>query len=255
LQGAPTLAATDIEVINGSGGGGGGQVINGTAGSDTLSGTAGNDTINALGGDDIVLGGSGGADVIDGGTGRDSIEFREAATSAVVVDFAAGTITGGGSGTISFTNIERVVAGNFNDSLTGNAAGQTLTGQVGADTLWGAGGLDTLWGGGGTDTFIFREMGTANADRISDWSSGSDKLHLDDAAFTAIGAAGGFVAGDARFWSSSAGTAHDANDRVIFNTSTGSLYYDADGTGSGAAQLIATVQSGATVVATDIVVI
>jgi hypothetical protein len=42
---------------------------------------------------------------------------------------------------------------------------------------------------------------------------------------------------------------------VFFNTSTGSLYYDADGSGAGAAQLIATAQSGATVVATDFVVI
>jgi hypothetical protein len=71
----------------------------------------------------------------------------------------------------------------------------------------------------------------------------------------ALGADGDFVAGDARFWASSTGLAHDANDRVIYNTSTRGLYYDADGTGSGAAQLIATVQSGATIAATDIVVI
>jgi Ca2+-binding RTX toxin-like protein len=85
--------------------------INGTAGNDTLSGTSGNDTINGLGGNDLFLAGGssgGGADVIDGGTGIDSIEFRERATSAVVVDFVAGTITGGGSGTISFTSVERV---------------------------------------------------------------------------------------------------------------------------------------------------
>ena len=72
---------------------------------------------------------------------------------------------------------------------------------------------------------------------------------------SALGAIGNFAAGDARFWSSSTGTAHDANDRVIYNTSTGSLYYDADGSGAGAAQLIATFQGNPAVSATDIVVI
>jgi Ca2+-binding RTX toxin-like protein len=254
LSGAPSVVATDIEVINGSAGG---QVINGTAGNDTLTGTAGNDTINGLGGNDLfVAGSSGGADAINGGAGFDSIEFASRATSAMVVDFGAGTITGGSSGTISFTGVERIVAGNFNDSLTGNAAAQNLAGQAGADTLWGAGGIDTLWGGGGADTFIFREMGTANADRIADWASGSDKLHLDDVAFTAIGAAGNFAAGDGRFWAAAGATAgHDANDRVIYNTSTGSLYYDADGSGAGAAQLIATFTGNPAVAATDITVI
>jgi Ca2+-binding RTX toxin-like protein len=249
-----TLQATDIVVENGSAPSG--NVVNGTAGNDTLSGTAGDDTINGLGGNDLVLAGStGGADLIDGGAGRDSIEFKERATSAVVVDYANGTITGGSSGTISFASIERVVAGNFDDSLTGNAAAQNLTGQIGSDTLAGAGGLDTLWGGVGTDTFVFRDMGTANADRVADFVSGTDKLHLDDSAFTALGAAGGFAAGDARFWSSTSGAAHDANDRVIYNTSTGSLYYDADGNGSGAAQLIATFTGDPGIAATDIVVV
>jgi hypothetical protein len=66
---------------------------------------------------------------------------------------------------------------------------------------------------------------------------------------------GNFVAADARFKANSSGTATDTNDQVVFNTSTGQLYYDADGSGGGAAQLFATVQAGATVAATDIVVI
>jgi Ca2+-binding RTX toxin-like protein len=253
LQAGATLAATDIEVINGTPTG---QVINGTSGADTLTGTAGNDTINGLGGNDLFVAGStGGADVIDGGAGFDSIEFRERATSAVVVDYAAGTISGGSSGTISFTNIERVVGGFFNDSMTGSAAGQNLTGQAGSDSLWGAGGIDTLWGGAGADTFIFRETGTANADSIRDWASGSDTLALDNAAMSALGAEGDFAAGDARFVANSGGTAQDASDRVVYNTSTGSLYYDADGSGAGATQLIATVSGNPAISATDIVVI
>jgi Ca2+-binding RTX toxin-like protein len=255
------LAASDIAIINGSTPPppppDEGEVINGTSGNDTLSGTDGNDTINGLGGNDLLLAGStGGADVFDGGTGFDSIEFRERATSAVVVDFVAGTISGGSSGTISFANVERVLGGNFDDILTGNAASQNLTGRHGADTLWGAGGVDTLWGGGDGNTFIFRETGTANADSIRDWASGLDTLVLDNAAMSALGAEGDFVAGDARFaWGSGFTSGRDASDRVVFDTSTGRLYYDADGSGSGAAQLIATVQSGATVAATDIVVI
>jgi len=250
-----TLAATDIVVIGT--GSPSGSVVNGTSGPDTLSGTAGDDTINGFDGNDLFLAGStGGNDVINGGAGRDSIEFRERATSAVTVDFVAGTITGGSSGTITFSSIERVLTGSFNDTLTGNGAAQTLTGQGGSDTIWGAGGADTLWGATGTDAFVFREMGTANADRISDFASGSDKLHLDDAAFTAIGAMGNFGAADARFKANSSGTATDTNDRVVFNTSTGQLYYDADGSGSGAAaQLIATVQTGASVASADIVVV
>jgi Ca2+-binding RTX toxin-like protein len=250
LQGAPALAASDIVVFGA--GGSGGAVINGTSGNDTLSGTPGNDTINGLGGNDLILASTtAGADVVDGGTGFDSLEFKDRAAGALVVDFGSGS-----AGPITFANIERLVAGNFNDSLTGNGAAQNLTGQAGADTLWGAGGADTLWGGSGADVFIFREMGGANADRVGDFTSGSDKVHLDDAAFSAIGAMGNFASGDARFWSAAGATSgHDSNDRVIYNTSTGSLYYDADGSGAGAAQLIATLTGLPGVAASDIVVI
>jgi Ca2+-binding RTX toxin-like protein len=42
---------------------------------------------------------------------------------------------------------------------------------------------------------------------------------------------------------------------VIYNTSTGALYYDADGNGSGAAQLVATLTTIPSLSATDIAVI
>src|SRR5687768_6221681 len=228
-------------------------LINGTAGHDTLEDTTASDTINGFAGNDTINGGRGGTDVVDGGDGRDSVQFMTA-TSAVFVDFVAGTVTGGGSGTTSFTNIEKVVTGDFNDRLTGDGAAQNLTARAGMDTLWGAGGFDTLWGGAGADTFIFRETGSANADNIGDWTSGSDTLLLDGAVMTALGASGDFTTGDARFWASSTGTAQDADDRIIYNSTTRQIFYDADGNGSGAAQLIATLQTGATLVATDIAV-
>jgi hypothetical protein len=91
-------------------------------------------------------------------------------------------------------------------------------------------------------------MGTANADRIADWASGSDKVALDDAAFTSIGAMGNFSAGGGRFWAAAGATAgHDANDRIVYNTSTGNLHYDA--------QLIATLAGNPSITATDITVV
>ena len=246
LAGDP-LVATDIHVF----GGALFRPINGTSGNDTLTGTAGNDTLNGLGGNDTLVG-SGANDFYDGGTGTDTLDLR-AAVGGVTVNFASGGITGGFSGTI--VNMERVLGSDGADVLLGAAGNQTLSARSANDTLGGGTGNDTLWGGGGADAFAFGEMGTANADRVSDFASGTDKLHLDDAAFTAVGAMGNFAAGDARFKANASGTATDTSDRVVFNTSTGQLYYDADGSGAGTAQLIATVQSGATVAAIDIVVI
>ena len=48
---------------------------------------------------------------------------------------------------------------------------------------------------------------------------------------------------------------HDVDDRVIYDTTTGNVWYDADGNGIGAAQLAATFDNHPTVAATDITVI
>jgi Ca2+-binding RTX toxin-like protein len=248
LDGAPALAATDIEVVNGSAPSG--EVINGTSGSDTLTGTSGNDTLNGLGGSDVLVG-SGGSDHYDGGAGSDTLDFRAAATG-LAVSFAAGTVSGAFAGT--FAGIERVLGGDAGDELIGAAGAQNLSGRGGADTLEGGAGNDWLWGGGGDDRLVFRETGTANDDDIGDFASGSDKVVLDATVMTALGATGDFSAGDARFAANTSGTAQDASDRVIYETDTRQIWYDPDGNGAGARQLIATLQSGASLVATDIVV-
>ena len=272
LQGAPTLSATDIVIVGEAGPGG--EHIVGTSGNDTLTGTAGDDTIEGLGGADTIagqagndslLGGDGndwfnmnagyGNDLVDGGSGSDTLDFRPSGAPGIVADYGTGTIVSA-MGTTSFANVERVVGTHANDHLTGSAGAQNLSGVGGNDILEGRTGNDWLWGGAGNDTFVFRENGSANADRIGDFAVNFDTIALDNAAMAALGANGDFAAGDARFRAAAGATGGaDANDRVIYNTTTGQLYYDADGSGAGASQLIATLSGAPGVTATDISVI
>src|SRR5207237_9011918 len=118
--------------------------------------------------------------------------------------------------------------------------------------LAGGAGNDSLNVGDDPDSYAFREFGAANADVITDFGSNWDNIQLDAAAFGAIGAAGRFAAGDVRFYAAAGATGgHDADDRIVYNTSTGQLFYDADGSGAGSAQLSATPQGAPTLAARD----
>src|SRR5205823_13853997 len=103
---------------------------------------------------------------------------------------------------------------------------------------------------------VFREFAAANADTVANFASASDMLRFDHNGFTQLGAVGHFASGDARFYAAAGATGgHDADDRLVYNTSTGQLYYDADGSGAGAAELVATLQGAPGVAATDMWVI
>ena len=56
----------------------------------------------------------------------------------------------------------------------------------------------------------------------------------------------------ANFRASTSGTAADANDYILYDTDSGQLFYDADGSGAGARVLFATVTAGSTLTAADV---
>jgi serralysin len=65
-----------------------------------------------------------------------------------------------------------------------------------------------------------------------------DKLEISEALFGQDFGAGPSL--DARFFRNNAtGLAQDADDRFLYNTLNGALYFDADGSGRGARVLIA----------------
>jgi serralysin len=119
----------------------------------------------------------------------------------------------------TLTDIEILIGSSHADTLTGNAGHNTLNAGLGGDVLTG---------GAGFDAFDFNAaLGAANVDRITDFSAADDVVRLDDAVFTGLGtgalSAAAFAAGTA---------ASEADDRIIYDSGTGALYYDADGTGA-----------------------
>ncbi|MGH6644926.1 MAG: calcium-binding protein, partial [Bradyrhizobium sp.] len=150
--------------------------------------------------------------------------------------------------TLSTTN----AAGTAAIRLTGNEFAQKIFGNAGNNVINGKGGADTLYGYGGKDVFVFNTpLGAGNIDRIADFSVVDDTLQLQNAIFTALTATGTLAA--AAFHTGAA--AHDASDRIIYNSGTGVLLYDADGTGVGAARQFATLATGLALASADFVVI
>lgn len=141
---------------------------------DTIYGTSGDNFIWAGAGNDKIYG-RGGHDTIDGGIGADRVYFDDA-TSAVLVDLQAGTTGGAAAGT-TLINIEGVIGGSGNDTLTGlSSVANYLAGGAGDDVLTGGSAKDTFDGGTGHDTVY----GSLGSDVITD----IDDLVLDYSAST-----------------------------------------------------------------------
>jgi Ca2+-binding RTX toxin-like protein len=139
--------------INGRGGASANR-IEGNAGNNVLDGRGGNDTILGGDGDDTVVGG-GGNDSLDGGAGFDTVSFAGTGGPVFASLIAVGAVNTGAAGVDAYVNFEAIVAGAFNDNLTGSAAANRLDGAAGDDRLIGGQGQDTLIGGTGADLFIF----------------------------------------------------------------------------------------------------
>ena len=221
------------------------NLLAGAAGNDTLDGSLGADTLIGGVGDDVYYRDNAGDQVIENaGEGQDTVYSRVNYTLANHVEklFLLGTATnGGGNG--------------LDNELNGNSLNNLLAGAWGNDTLLGGLGNDTLYGGVGNDQFVFDTApGTGNVDTIVDWNSG-DQMVLDNDVYSGLGSAGAlsavqFVSGAGVTGATSVGQ----GPGVYYDTSTGSLYYDADGFDGVAAVQFAVVTSKPVLTAASFVV-
>ena len=142
----------------------GADTLVGESGDDLIDGGADSDDLQGGIGDDTIVGGTG-DDLIDGGTNandRDVADYTSAATK-IELDLDNSQVIGTDSGTDTITNIEVILATNYEDTLVGDnasnildgrGANDTILGQDGDDTLIGFNGGDTINGGLGSDVLI-----------------------------------------------------------------------------------------------------
>lgn len=136
-----------------------------------------------------------------------------------------------------------------NDTLFGFPANDVLNGEGGDDTLEGGTGFDVMTGGANADRFVFRRS-NEGLDIITDF------VPADDTIVIAQSIGGGLSTGTLpanRFRIGSA--AGDADDRFIYNNTTGDLFFDIDGTGSSAPVVLAALSANLNFTNADIVVL
>jgi Ca2+-binding RTX toxin-like protein len=230
-------------------GGGGNDSLSGGAGDDTLTGGAGNDTFTGGAGNDTFRVDAG-TDTVTDLVGSDVLVVSAGATANATVTgawTAAATTSNAGTANLSSagfgvnlgaatgTNGYAVTNMGAAATFTGSAFNDSLTGGTGNDTLIGGNGNDTLTGGAGTHNFQFSGTAantTTNRDTLTDYTSGTDKLVFSKAVY------GGFANNattitSAQLVQSTTFTAFTAaTQRFGYNSTSGILYFDADGSGN-----------------------
>lgn len=138
-----------------------------------------------------------------------------------------------------------------NDVIQGGGGNDWLDGGRGQDRIAGGPGANSLTGGSGRDTFIFDPSVAkgSGSDGIRDFSPAEDVVQFSQATMS-LGKSGklassAFVKG---------ATAADPDDRVIYDPSSGALYYDTNGSAAGGLIKIADIGKGLNVTADNFLI-
>ena len=229
LAGSGAIKGTGNALANVLEGNAAANMLDGKAGADKMSGGRGNDTYRVDNTGDVVIElGGGGTDTVISTVSRTLGDHQENLTLA-----GSGAIKGTGNALANV--LEGNVAAN---TLSGAGGADKLYGNAGNDLLIGGAGNDVLYGGSGRDAFrLDSELGSGavqNLDRIMDFKPIDDTIQLDDAIFTRLGVGAAGTIDAAHFRANASGRAVDQDDFILYETDTGRLLYDADGSGSGA---------------------
>ncbi len=190
----------DVEAVTGGAaddtlvGGPAVDTLSGGEGADVLRGEAGADVLNGDDGDDVLDGASGG-DSFVGGTGFDTADYS-ARTVALTIDLDGAADDGE---TVEADNvrpdIERVLGGSGDDTLTGNNAVNVLAGGAGNDLLDpGRGAGDQLIGGLDSDTVTYATRTatvTLDADGVADDGEAAEADVIDTDVENLVGGSAG----------------------------------------------------------------
>jgi Ca2+-binding RTX toxin-like protein len=212
-----------------------------------ITGGQGNDTLDGGGGSDRLIGGMGDDTYIfeqdaiiesaDGGydTQRTNMASAKAAAHVEALIY---------TGSSSFTGY----ANSTGTAISGGPSADVLIGGAAADLLNGGVGSDSLTGGGGADVFRFDSVGHG-VDRISDFQPGLDLIALKATSFGVVSLAElSFVSG---------GVPHSINGlaTLLYDTTTGGLFFDSNG-GDGADKIqIATLGNKAALTLDDFLLV
>ncbi|MQX22943.1 calcium-binding protein [Sinorhizobium meliloti] len=232
----------------------GANLLRAFAGADTLNGGRGADTMRGGLGDDLYYVDNSG-DIVDeksdSGAGLDTIRsyisFSLASSNAVAGAIERLALIG--------NDVINGTGNALNNKLTGNNAANTIDGADGNDFIDGGLGNDTLIGSAGLDTFFFNTALDAalNVDTVSDLSVADDTIRLENGVFTAILTTG--VLPTAHFASNTTGFAEDLDDRIIYQSDTGKLFYDSNGNAAGGSVHFATLSANLALTSADFFVV
>ena len=242
------------------------NVISGNSGLNNLFGDAGNDTLSGGAGSDTLDGGTG-VDSMVGGLGDDFYYVdvtgdivTELAGQGIDTVYSTFSFSLAALGNIENLDLEGTAAingtGNALDNyIQGNGSANILNGGAGNDYIFGENGADTLIGGLGNDTLdggfgsqrlegglgndVFRNFNGFGSDVITDFVSGFDSLSLVGfgAGLSFTGAGNSLTANqfllDTDGIAGTLDTLGTADTRIVYDQTTGNLYYDTNGNVAG----------------------
>jgi len=237
-------------------GGGNYDELSGGSGADLLYGNNGNDTLDGDADADRLFGGAG-RDVLRGGEGDDHLFggdhrdwlFGELGSDTLQGGDGDDELDGGDGADLLLGQIgdDVLLGGNQSDILDGGVGDDRLFGGDGDDLLKGGYGNDWLEGGAGVDRFVFTAFGYPQADTVADFGEG-DTIWLDSRRFNLTT---GELAPEMFALGSVATT---ESHRIVYDATTGQLWFDSDGSGSGAMRPIATFRDAPELTVEDVFV-
>lgn len=206
------------------------NAIYGSDGNDTIDGGDGNDYIDGGNDSDTMNGGNGNDIFIVNQTGDSVIELAHSGIDSIYasVDFKLGANV---ENLVLIGNTLEGIGNELDNIIEGNNLDNTLNGSSGNDVLLGGSGNDILTGGSGSDIFIFDSILDGSFDTITDFNTvEADFIQLDSSIFDSLN----------RSDSSSLG------QFINYNSITGVISYDSDGSDIQDPIHFATVSEGLT---------